>query len=151
VNQHKHLSDLDQGRAWLDRAARALIAWTDSVAEDSAARLLGSPEYARAAAVLGAGFVALAHTERAARTSATLDAAAERVRRAADEARPHDDEPINLRETDADMAARFAGQIGELTSRIEDALSWFHEPDDATPEIQLAKIRAALTGESRRG
>lgn len=82
---------------------------------------------------------------------ATLAAAGLPERRAEAEARPHDDEPVNLCETDADLAARFAGQIGELTSRIEDALSWFHEPDDATPEVQLAKIRAALTGQSRRG
>jgi hypothetical protein len=81
-----------------------------------------------------------------------VDAAAfQREAQARAEARPHDDEPVNLRETDADMAARFAGQVGELTSRIDDALSWLDEPDDATPEIQLAKIRAALTGEADRG
>lgn len=32
----------------------------------------------------------------------------------------------------------------DLQCRIDDALSWIDEPDDATPEQQLAKIRAVL-------
>lgn len=64
---------------------------------------------------------------------ATLAASGQRQERAATEARPHDGEPANL-----------AVKVSELTSRIEDALSWLDEPDDASPEIQLAKIRAAL-------
>lgn len=76
--------DLHRGRGWLNNAADVL-----SQAEDT----MSSAEYARIAATIGSGFVALAHAERAAKSSATLDAAAERVRRAAAEARPHDDEP----------------------------------------------------------
>jgi len=144
MTSNEPADDIHEGRGWLNRAADRLNAWEDA---------LGAAEFARAAATIGAGYIALAYAERAAASSATLDATAERQAQAhaEAEARPHDDEPVNLRETDADMAARFAGQIGELTSRIEDALSWFHEPDDATPKIQLTKIHAALTGESRRG
>lgn len=75
--------DLHCGRGWLARASDVLTG-----AED----YLSAVEYARTAAIIGSGYVALAHAERAARSSATLDAAAERVRRAAAEARPHDDE-----------------------------------------------------------
>lgn len=83
MNQQKHPTNLHEGRGWLNRAAEALDA-----AEDT----LGLSEFARTAAIIGSGFVALAHAERSARSSDTLDAAAERVRRAAAEARPHDDE-----------------------------------------------------------
>lgn len=149
MNQQKHLEDLHQGRGWLNRAAEMLDACEDHVSD---------AEFARAAAAIGSGFVALAHATEAlnamaatARRRTLFDAAAEREQRAEAEARPHDDEPVNLCETDADMAARFAGQVGELASRIETAVTWIDEPDDATPEIQLRKIRAALTGQPRRG
>jgi hypothetical protein len=77
--------DLHQGRGWLNRAAEMLDSCEDHVSD---------AEFARAAAAIGNGFIALAHTERAARTAGALDAAAERVRRAAAESRPHDDEPV---------------------------------------------------------
>jgi len=91
--------DLANGRDWLQAAESAYSK--------------GDIDQARAAAMIGSGYVALAHAERAARSSATLDAAAERVRRAADEARPHDD---------------------DLFLRVEDALSWIDDPKGATPE-----------------
>lgn len=33
-----------------------------------------------------------------------------------------------------------------LRGRLDDAVSWIDEPDDASPAVQLAKIDAALRG-----
>ncbi|EOD66872.1 hypothetical protein H480_19153 [Amycolatopsis vancoresmycina DSM 44592] len=66
---------------------------------DSCEDHLSDAEFARAAATIGHGFVALAHASQAldamaatARRRALFDVAAEREERAAAEARPHDDE-----------------------------------------------------------
>lgn len=101
MNQQKHTEDLHIGRGWLNRAADRL-----NQAEDS----VSAVEFAYAAAIIGNGFIALAHAERAAVSMAeasqmrqavltlsdepetTLAEAVERERRAAAEARPHDDE-----------------------------------------------------------
>lgn len=96
MNQQKHTEDLHIGRGWLNRAAEML---------DSCEDHLSDAEFARAAAAIGNGFIALAHAERAAGTSATLEAAAERVRRAAAEARPHDDEPVHPLDKDCSRGA----------------------------------------------
>lgn len=103
-------TDLDAGRTWLNRAASALNRLEDSSPESVA--------YAHAAAMTGHGFVALAHAARSfeamdssaqmtARQIAAIDAltdemlpaatlgeAIEREKRAAAEARPHDDELV---------------------------------------------------------
>lgn len=39
-----------------------------------------------------------------------------------------------------------AAELNLARGRIELALSWIDDPDDATPELQLRKIYAALTG-----
>jgi len=114
MNQQKQPSDLDLGRDWLERAAFSV----DHV--DRAARP-DALEFARVAAMIGAGYVALAHAERAAKSSATLDAAAERVRRAAAEARPHDDE-------DRDREARFDAAALDVVARLS-------EPHDDEPPL----------------
>jgi hypothetical protein len=81
--------DLHCGRGWLARASDVLTG-----AED----YMSAVEYAHAAAVIGNGYVNLAHASQAlealastARRRALFDAAAEREERAAEEARPHDD------------------------------------------------------------
>jgi uncharacterized protein YegL len=100
--------DLKQGRTWLNRAAEML---------DSCEDHRSDAEFARAAAIIGNGFIALAHAERAAVSMAetsqmrqailtmsdepetTLGEAIEREKaiareeRLEAEARPHDDEP----------------------------------------------------------
>lgn len=144
--------DLHQGRGWLNRAAEMLDACEDHVSD---------AEFATAAAAIGSGFVALAQAQMSAPMSMRLTSemppalisAVERAGRAAAEARPHDDEPVNLCETDADMAARFAGQIGELTSRIDAALKVLQRPWPLTEDhhdfvnSQVADARAALRGD----
>jgi len=102
VNQHKHAEDLHEGRGWLNRAAERLDAAEDSVS---------AAEFAYAAAVIANGFIGLAHAERALASmnevsqvrqailslpdepETTLGEAIAREKRAAAEARPHDDEP----------------------------------------------------------
>lgn len=102
MNQHKHTSDIDLGRGWLNRAAEMLDSCEDHVSD---------AEFAYAAAVIGNGFIGLAHAERAAASMAetsqvrqailtmsdepetTLAEAIAREKRAEAEARPHDDEP----------------------------------------------------------
>jgi len=87
--------DLHAGRGWLNRAAEML---------DSCEDHLSDAEFARAAATIGHGFVALAHATQSleamastARRRALFDAAAEREERAEAEARPHDDEDAERR------------------------------------------------------
>lgn len=63
MNQPKQSTDLDLGRKWLNRAAEAL-----SGSED----FLDAGAFARAAATVGSGFVALAHAERAAASAAEV-------------------------------------------------------------------------------
>lgn len=57
MNQQKQSSDLNLGRGWLNRAAEMLDSCEDHVSD---------AEFARAAAAIGNGFIALAHAERAA-------------------------------------------------------------------------------------
>lgn len=94
--------NLNLGRGWLNRAAEML---------DSCEDHRSDAEFAHAAAIIGNGFIALAHAERAAASMAevsqvrqailtmsdepemTLVEAVEREKRAEAEARPHDDEP----------------------------------------------------------
>jgi len=84
MTSNEPADDIHEGRGWLNRAADRLNAWEDA---------LSAAEFARAAATIGAGYIALAYAERAAASSATLDATAERQARAEAEARPHDDKP----------------------------------------------------------
>ena len=118
MNQHKQSEDLHIGRGWLNRAAEMLDSCEDHVSD---------AEFARAAAAIGNGFVALAHAERAMRSSATLDAAAERVRRAAAEARPHDDEPAW---DDMPLLDRAAVLLTTLST------GWEDEPPEGVADAQ---------------
>lgn len=86
MNKIELPEDLHVGRGWLNRAAEML---------DSCEDHLSDAEFARAAASIGNGFIALAHAERAATSEPALTAeeAFHRDQRARAEARPHDDEP----------------------------------------------------------
>lgn len=90
MNQPKQPTDLDQSRAWLERAA-----------EDHA-KLAGALDRAYIAAMIGDGYARLATGVKPEPLSSLrltsemppgLIAAVERAQRAAAEARPHDDEP----------------------------------------------------------
>ena len=76
--------------------------------------------------MIGAGYVALAHAERAAKSSATLDAAAERVRRAAAEARPHDHDSLLDRAADV-LTTLSTGWEGEPPDGVAEAEQWLRE------------------------
>ena len=145
------LSHAERAALWLARADECLAEEFDH---------MSPAQFATTAALLGTGYAHLAATEvitakpeprlvlrHAGHVPAEYLAGLERALQASQEARPHD-EPVNLCETDADAARRFAGQVGDLTSRIDDALSWLDQPANATPEVQLAKIRAALEGKT---
>ena len=156
--------DLHCARGWLARASDVLTG-----AED----YLSAVEYAHAAAVIGNGYVNLAHATRAldamaesAKVTArqleafdaiadaadrtgdpTLEAAAEREERAAAEARPHDDEPVNLCESDADAARRFAGRIQAALAVVDEVLPKIDLGDGAAGADALERVRAALTSD----
>lgn len=119
--------DFNLGRGWLNRAAEMLDSCEDHVSD---------AEFARAAAAIGAGFIALAHAERAAASAAevsevrqailslsdepetTLGEAIAREKRAEDEARPHDNEPGSL----ADRLIAIANAVyGNDTRHVLDA------------------------------
>lgn len=91
ADQGNPTQDLDKGRGWLGRAAGALSAGQDSPRS--------AVEFARAAAAIGRGFVALAQVEATRLVRSTealppmLRAAVVRAGQAAEEARPHDGEP----------------------------------------------------------
>lgn len=103
MTSENHPEDLHQGRGWLNRAAEVLDGCEDHVSD---------AEFAHAAAIIGNGFIALAHAERAlvsmAETSqvrqailslsdepeTTLGEAIAQEKRAEDEARPHDNELV---------------------------------------------------------
>jgi len=105
MNQQKQPSDLDLGRDWLERAAFSV----DHV--DRAARP-DALEFARVAAMIGAGYVALAH--------------AERVRRAAAEARPHDHDSLLDRAADV-LTTLSTGWEGEPPDGVAEAEQWLRE------------------------
>lgn len=140
--------DLSLGRRWLSRAAGAISAGQDSPPS--------AVQFARAAAMIGSGFVALAHAAERAETSQvrqailslsdepTLAAAAEREARAVAEARPHDDKPVATTPpfTRADVGKRLRFRLSGNVYRIIAVdevyqLLTFEEspdPDDRTTE-----------------
>lgn len=53
------------------------------------------------------------------------------------------DEAVKKLAAERDQARTVANV---LRCRVDDAVSWLDEPDDASPAVQLAKIEAALRG-----
>lgn len=131
---HEPTDDLAEGRWWLKRAAQLFAS------ED-----VGSTQ-AYTAAVIGNGFIGLAHTTSSLASMAevsqvrsailtmsdepetTLGEAIEREKRAAAEARPHDDEP-----TDGTVFVVEAAQVGAIFATTTDARARTWIRDEGAP------------------
>lgn len=121
ADQGKQTQDLDKGRGWLERAEAALEAWEASVSPTSP-ELLQRPEFAQAAAAIGRGYVQLAAVGRLdellQRDLSLQEQDELRRRRAAEEARLHDGEPLRCGIEGCTRRALSSGRCGLLAHAV---------------------------------